>query len=244
MFHLKKLAYSLLLFVFCSAVNAEAIDVENQRDPWESFNRKVFVFNDTADQYLLAPVARGYQTITPDPVEDGLGNVFSNLHEITNIANDLLQFEFARAGVDTGRFLINSTIGLLGFFDVASKVGLEKEEQDFGLTLASWGLDSGPYIMIPFMGPSTLRDGVGTAVDRATTDIAGDIDHVPTRNAMMGIKVIDTRAGLLQAEKLITGDRYSFIRDVYLQRRDAAAGLESSDDSFGEEDFDSFEEWE
>ena len=220
------------------------LTVENKRDPWEGFNRKVFAFNDTADKYFLAPIARGDRAVTPDVVEEGISNIFDNLFEITTIANDLLQLELVQAGSDTGRFVINSTVGVLGIFDVASKVGLEKNQQDFGLTLANWGVDSGPYVVLPFLGPSTVRDGFGTAVDGATTDVINQVEHVPTRNTSTGVKLISTRAGLLQAEELITGDRYVFIRDVYLQRRDAAAGVVTEEDSFGDEDFDAFEEWE
>lgn len=223
--------------------NEGGVDEQLNRDPWEGFNRKVFVFNDTADHYVLAPIARGYRAVTPDPVETGIGNVFSNIFEITTIANDLLQFELGQAGSDTGRFIINSTIGIFGIFDVASKVGLKKHDQDFGLTLAAWGVESGPYVMLPFLGPTTVRDGMGKLVDGRTTDYVAQLDHVPTRNQLMALREVDTRAGLLDFEKLITGDRYTFIRDVYLQHRDAAAGVEPQSDSFGEDDFDSFDDW-
>ncbi|WP_205620000.1 VacJ family lipoprotein [Dasania marina] len=236
---------SLITFIthYSFHANAEALEIENPRDPWESLNRKVFVFNDTADRYVLAPVARGYRAVTPDPVETGISNVFSNFLEITTIANDLLQFEFARAGADTGRFLINSTIGILGIFDVASKVGLEKHDQDFGLTLAAWGLDSGPYVVLPMIGPSTLRDGFGVVVDGATSDYSNELNHIRTRNQVKAAQIVDKRASLLKAEDLLSGDRYIFIRDVYLQRRDAAAGVEVEASGFGEEDFESFDNW-
>ncbi len=192
---------------------------------------------------MLAPVAKGYRTITPDSVEDGIGNALSNVLEITTIANDLLQFEFTRATEDTGRFVINSTVGIGGIFDVASKVGLERNTQDFGLTLAVWGVGSGPYVMLPLFGPATVRDALGMMVDRRTSDFSFNLDHVQTRNQIMAIRLVNTRAGLLAAEGFITGDRYSFIRDVYLQLRDTAAGLEPQQDSFGEQDFDSFDDW-
>lgn len=252
-----RLGSGLLLIICCLMACAQnepraieddqqsvVLEIENERDPWEGFNRKVFAFNDTADEYVFAPIAKGYQWITPDIVEDGVSNVFSNLFEITTIANDLLQLELVQASSDTGRFVINSTVGVLGVFDVASKIGLEKNQQDFGLTLASWGVDSGPYLMLPFLGPSTVRDGVGFMVDGETTAYRNYVDHVPTRNSMKALELVDLRASLLEAEKLITGDRYTFIRDVYLQRRDAAAGVEAQGDGFGDEDFESFEDWE
>ncbi|MCR8923551.1 VacJ family lipoprotein [Dasania sp. GY-MA-18] len=243
---MRGLIYSCLISFlthYSLAANAQALDIENPRDPWEGLNRKVFVFNDNADHYVLAPVARGYRAVTPDPVETGIRNVFSNLLEITTIANDLLQLEFAQAGADTGRFLINSTVGLLGIFDVASKVGLEKHDQDFGLTLASWGLGSGPYVVLPLVGPSTLRDSAGIVVDSASSDYMNELEHVPTRNQVKALQIVNVRAGLLKAEELVSGDRYVFIRDAYLQRRDAAAGVEPQDDGFGDEDFESFDDW-
>lgn len=210
-------------------------------DPWEGFNRKVFTFNEAADKYLLTPVAKSYRAVTPDPVEEGVSNMFDNLGELTTIINDLLQFRLVKASSDTGRFLINSTVGVLGFFDVASHLGLEEDGQDFGLTLARWGVNNGPYLMLPFLGPSTIRDGVGRAVDSTSgSDFISELEHVPTRNQLLALKIVDLRAGLLQAEGLISGDKYIFIRDVYLQHRAAKASDEPIVDSFGEEDF---EEW-
>jgi phospholipid-binding lipoprotein MlaA len=213
----------------------------SERDPWEGFNRAIFSFNEQADKYVLKPIAQGYQWVTPDPVEDGVTNVFSNLWELTTIANDLLQFKFVQAAEDTGRFLLNTTVGLLGIFDVASHVGLEKNQEDFGQTLGAWGVSSGPYIVVPLLGPYTVRDGFGRIVDGVTTDYVANLDHVPTRNELQGLRVIDSRAGLLEAEKLITGDRYTFIRDAYLQRRDFLVNDGPLEDSFGDDDFD--ESW-
>lgn len=212
------------------------------RDPWESYNRKVFVFNDGADRYFLAPVARGYQWVTPDPVESGIRNFFSNLDDIMVIANDLLQFKFAQAGSDSGRFLINSTLGVAGFFDVASKVGLEKHRQDVGITFAHWGAESGPFVMMPFLGPFTVRDGMGAMVGGFADVITTQVSHVPTRNTLIGTELIDRRASLLAAESLISGDRYTFLRDVYLQQRDFLTSGGVVEDSFGDEDFESWDD--
>lgn len=209
-------------------------------DPWESFNRKIFVFNDYADSYVLKPVAKGYQLITPDPVEQGISNVFSNLFEVTTIANDLLQFKLAQAASDTGRLLLNSTVGLAGLFDVATSIGLEKHNEDFGQTMGYWGIGTGPYLVVPLLGSYTLRDGVGGYID-VYTDVVSDIDHIPTRNVLWALRTIDKRASLLAAEELITGDRYTFIRDAYLQRRHYLVKDGVIEDSFGEEDFE--ESW-
>ena len=210
-------------------------------DPWEGMNRKIFAFNDAADRWFLKPIAQGYQTITPDPVENGVSNLFANLFEVTTIVNDLLQFKLAQAASDTGRFLVNSTVGLLGLFDVASHIGLEKHNEDFGQTLGYWGVGSGPYVVVPLLGSYTLRSGAGGITESQTTAFSQYVDHVPTRNQLLFAQVIDKRAGLLSAEELITGDRYSFIRDAYLQQREYLTRDGKVEDSFGEEDFD--EEW-
>jgi phospholipid-binding lipoprotein MlaA len=205
-------------------------------DPWESWNRKVFGFNDFVDRYTLSPAAKAYRYVTPDPVENGVGNVFSNLSEITNIINGLLQFKLVQAGSDTGRFVVNSTVGLLGVFDVATGLGLEKTREDFGQTLGYWGIGPGPYVVLPFMGPLNLRDGLGTFAD-SYTDLVRDVDHIPTRNKLYGLRLIDVRARLLAAEELVSGDRYTFVRDVYLQRREFLVNDGEVEDSFGEDDW-------
>jgi phospholipid-binding lipoprotein MlaA len=217
-------------------LTAQAEDY-SERDPWEGLNRSIFAFNDTADKYVLKPIAKGYQWVTPDPVEEGVSNVFSNLWSLTTIVNDLLQLKFGQAAEDTGRFLVNSTVGLLGIFDVATPMGLEGSNEDFGQTLGYWGVNSGPYVVVPLFGPYTVRDGFGRLVD-GNTDPVAYIDDVPTRNQTFGVRVVSDRAGLLEAEKLITGDRYTFIRDAYLQRRDALVNDGVVEDNFGDEDFD------
>lgn len=205
-------------------------------DPWEPMNRKIYAFNDVADQYFLSPVAKSYQWVTPDVVEQGVGNVFANLLEINTILNDLLQFKFAQAASDTGRFLVNSTIGLAGLFDVATPIGLEKHNEDFGQTLGHWGVGAGPYLVAPLMGSYNLRDGLGAVVD-VQTSLLSEIDHVPTRNQLWALQAIDKRAGLFAAEKLISGDKYAFIRDAYLQRRQYLVKDGKVEDNFGEEDY-------
>ncbi|UXY55269.1 MlaA family lipoprotein [Pseudomonas tohonis] len=190
-----------------------------ESDPWEGVNRVIFRFNDTLDTYALKPVAQGYQAVTPDFVEDGVHNVFSNVGDVGNLANDLLQAKFHDAGVDTGRLIFNTTFGLLGVFDVATRMGLQRNDEDFGQTLGAWGMGSGPYVVLPLLGPSTLRDAPAKIPDSYLGPYPY-IDHVPTRNVIRGVNVIDTRANLLSAEKFIQGDKYNFIRNAYLQNRE------------------------
>ncbi len=188
-------------------------------DPWEGVNRVIFRFNDTVDTYALKPVAQGYQAVTPQFLEDGVHNVFGNIGDVGNLANNLLQGKFHDAGVDTGRLIFNSTFGLLGFFDVARHMGLRKNDEDFGQTLGAWGLQSGPYVVLPLLGPSTVRDAVGLLPDSQLAPYPY-IDHVPTRNLTRAVDVVDARASLLSAEKLVSGDKYIFLRNAYLQNRE------------------------
>lgn len=215
------------LLVGCATVKGPA----DPRDPLESYNRAVFEFNDGVDRYFLKPVAKGYDAVTPAPVQKGVSNFFGNLGDVITIFNDLLQFKVVQFASDTGRFLINSTLGLGGLIDWASDMGLEKHHEDFGQTLGYWGVPEGPYFVIPFIGPSTIRDTAGEIADTAEFDpIWREIhDGFPTtardENTAWSLragKAIDTRASLLKAEKILDEaalDRYSFIREAYLQKR-------------------------
>lgn len=191
----------------------------SEDDPWEGFNRAIFTFNDTLDTYALKPLAQGYQAVMPQFLEDGIHNMFRNIGDVGNLANDLLQAKPRAAGVDTARLLMNTTLGLAGFFDVGTKMGLQRNDEDFGQTLGHWGVGSGPYVMLPFFGPSTLRDAPAKYVDTYTTPYRY-MNDIPARNMALGMSVIDTRASLLSSEKLITGDKYTFIRNAYLQNRE------------------------
>ncbi|MCY1341683.1 putative phospholipid-binding lipoprotein MlaA [compost metagenome] len=196
-----------------------AAGAATEEDPWESFNRPIFRFNDTLDTYALKPLAQGYQKVTPQFLEDGVHNVFNNIGDVRNLANNLLQGKLHDAGVDTSRLIFNTTFGLLGFFDVGTQMGLTRSDEDFGQTLGAWGVGSGPYLMLPFFGPSTLRDAPAKVPDSFLAPYPY-IDHVPTRNVTRGVEVVDTRAALLSAEKMVSGDKYVFIRNVYLQNRE------------------------
>ncbi len=194
---------------------------QNTRDPLEPLNRGIYTFNDAVDRAVLKPVAQGYRAVLPQLVRTGVSNFFSNLNDLTVILNGLLQLKLPQAASDTGRFLINTTIGILGLFDVATQLGLEKHNEDFGQTLGYWGIGSGPYLVLPFLGPSSFRDGVGRFVD-TFSDVVLNIDHIRTRNQFWGTRIVSDREHLLDSEKVLDTaaiDRYAFIRDAYLQRR-------------------------
>ena len=230
----------LVQSLICGGLSLSGLAVSDegrQNDPLESFNRAVFVFNDTADRWVLKPIARGYRALTPDPVERGVSRMFGNLGEVLNTVNDVMQGKAGQAGNDVGRLLVNSTVGLAGFFEVAEHWGMPKSEgEDFGQTFAVWGIGQGSYIVLPFLGPSTFRDAPGRALDSLLNPI-GFIDHVPTRNQIYGADVLTGRAELLEAEKLISGDKYSFVRDVYLQRREYLISDGQVEDDFGDDEY-------
>jgi phospholipid-binding lipoprotein MlaA len=235
-----KLRIRQLLLVLCALpLLAAAAEQDTNPDPWESVNRKIFAFNDFTDRYFLKPVAKGYDKVTPQFLEDGVHNMFSNLGEVGDILNSLLQGKFKNSASAGGRLVLNSTVGLLGFFDVASKVGLASHEEDFGQTLAHWGVKSGPYVVLPFLGPRTVRDSFGNIADVYIDPLPHVVQYVPTRNQLYGLRIVDTRAQLLKAEELISGDRYIFMRDAYLQRRQFLINDGAVQDTFGnDEDFD------
>lgn len=206
-------------FVATCAIFGTSLSQAAEEDPWEGVNRVIFNFNDKVDTYTLKPLAQGYQKVTPAFLEDGIGNVFSNLGDVVVLTNDLLQGKARDAGIDTSRILFNTTFGVLGFFDVATRMGLQKNDEDFGQTLGAWGLGSGPYVVLPLLGPSSVRDAAGRVPD-AYLQPYPHMDHVPTRNVTRAVNVVDLRAGLLSAERMITGDKYVFIRNAYLQNRE------------------------
>ena len=210
-------------------------------DPFEGFNRKVFAFNLKLDRWVLKPVAKGYDAVAPGFVKTGVSNFFSNLGEITNIVNDALQWKWLQASNDTGRLLLNSTIGIGGLFDVASVAGLEESPgEDFGQTLGRWGFKRGPYIMLPVLGPTTVRDGLGIPVN-SLLDPVYYLEDPEARYGLVALRLTSQRADLLEVEKLASGDFYLFVRDTYLQRRDYLERdgeiSDSYEDDFGSDEF-------
>ena len=216
--------------------DAPEVQDEQSADPWQAFNRKVFAFNEVVDKYTLRPLAVTYRALMPDPLEVGVRNIFNNVLEVPSILNGTLQGKFGGAAHDSGRLLVNTTLGLGGLLDVAQYMNLPADErEDFGQTLAVWGYESSAYLVLPFLGPSTLRDGLAKPVDWFTNPTSY-IDHVPTDNTVLGVSLLNTRAGLLPLEESISGDRYTFIRDAYLQRRAYLINNGEVNDDFGAED--------
>ena len=207
----------LLALALCGAVVAE----ENPRDPYEGFNRSMFAVNEAVDKFTAKPVAQAYDMVTPLPVKAGVGNFFGNVGDLWIGVNSALQGTLGDAGVDLGRLLINSSVGIFGFFDVASELGLEKHEEDFGQTMAVWGVGDGGYMFWPIIGPRTVRDTAGWVVD-SYADPVWRARPIATRNSMVALRFVDIRASLLPAEKVVDEaalDKYAYIRDAYLQRR-------------------------
>lgn len=205
------------LFAGCASTS----EYRNPSDPWEPFNRVVFQFNEDFDTAFLKPIAKGYQAITPAPVDRGITNFFENLADVRNTVNNALQFKMTRAATSLGRIVVNSTVGVLGFMDVASNMNLPKYNEDFGQTLGTWGLPPGPFVVLPFLGPSTGRDTVGLVGDW----YADPLTYVNDGGVAWGAKalrIIDRRADLLAASKVLEQaalDPYAFVRDAFLQRR-------------------------
>ena len=235
---IKRLTKTLLPLILSAPLLVTTAYAEEERSgALEGYNRTVHSFNSKLDRWLLKPIAKGYKAVTPDPVERGVSNFFGNLKEVINIPNDLLQGKFKQAANDTGRLLVNSTLGIGGLFEVADEFGLEKSDgEDLGQTLAAWGVPSGPYIVVPFLGPSTLRDLPAGVVDSIAFDPLQHVDNVSLRNSLYGLRLIDTRVQLLSAEELVSGDSYTFFKDAYLQRREYLANDGDVEDDFGDED--------
>jgi phospholipid-binding lipoprotein MlaA len=194
----------------------------NPSDPWEVYNRHMFDFNDRVDRAVLKPVAQAYEVVLPEPVRNCVNNAFRNLAEPVNAINDLLQAKPSDAMVDLSRFFWNSTAGAGGCFDLAAKAGAPRNNEDFGQTLGRWGLAAGPYFVLPLLGPSSLRDAFGRLFDFLRTDPVWYIKNIRLRNSLVGTRIVDTRASLLPAEKVLEAaalDKYQFVRDGYLQLR-------------------------
>jgi phospholipid-binding lipoprotein MlaA len=194
----------------------------NPADPLERVNRAVYAFNDATDKAVLTPVAKGYRAVLPGFLRTGISNFFSNLEDVWVSVNDVLQGKFQEGLEDATRVIFNSTFGIAGIFDFASDVGMPKHNEDFGQTLGRWGLASGPYVVIPFLGPSTFRDGFGLLFDYNADLVYWATESVPVRNSLYATRAISNRAKLLDATSVIEQaalDKYAFTRDAWLQRR-------------------------
>jgi phospholipid-binding lipoprotein MlaA len=227
--------FGLLLSVATLSFSNEG----DSNDPFEGFNRVFYELNfNILDPLLIKPVAVVYDGIAPKPLRAGLRNFFSNLDEIPNLANNILQGKLSAAGQNGGRFIINTTFGLAGFLDIAKSAGLyPAEKEDFGQTLAVWGVPEGPYLMLPFFGPSTLRDAPSNYVD-SLLDPFNYNDSLSVRVAVKGVDLISLRADLLGIDDVMSGDEYLFVRDVYLQNREYVIS-----DGVIEDDFDDLEDY-
>ena len=213
------LAFTALLAVGCASNPNRVTD---PRDPLEPFNRAVYRFNTDFDKAFMRPLAKGYKAVTPEVVDRGITNFFNNIDDFTSFVNNILQFKMSRAGSDLGRMFMNSTVGLLGFFDVATNAGLPSYKEDFGQTLGYWGLEPGAYFMLPIFGPSTMRDNIGFAGD-IVTDPFFSIDAGQVYWGFVTLRIVDFRADRLGAGQILEDaalDPYVFLRDAYLQRRE------------------------
>lgn len=209
---------ALVLFMTGCATTNQSAGVS---DPLEGYNRAMYKFNDAVDTAVLKPVAKGYDAVVPDPISQGVSNFFSNLNDITVIINDLFQGKFYQAYRDTHRFVLNTTVGVAGIFDVASLSGFTKNNEDFGQTLGVWGAEPGAYVVLPFFGPRNVRDTFGLVGDMFTDPVMY-VEGDDARLALAGTRVVDTRANLLKAEKVLdqaATDEYSYVRDAYMSRR-------------------------
>jgi phospholipid-binding lipoprotein MlaA len=217
----RRLCALLLIAATLSGCATSPAGKRDARDPWERVNRATFKFNDAVDRAVAKPVAKGYRKVAPQFVETGVSNFFDNLEYPVVLVNDLLQGKFKAALNDTGRLLLNTTLGLGGLLDPASDAGLDKNDEDFGQTLGKWGAKSGPYLVLPFFGPSTVRDGFGNVADRFTEPLTY-VERDRIRFSLQAVGLVDTRARLLDLEETLNQayDRYAFLRNAYLQRRE------------------------
>ncbi len=219
-FKLTKIILTCLLLVL-----ATGCATQSNRDPLESINRGVYKFNDVTDKAVIKPVATAYKTVAPSPIRKGISNFFNNLGSLTSVLNNILQLKFSNAFSEAGRFVINSTFGIAGLIDVASMDNIPQHREDFGQTLGHWGVDNGAYLVLPFLGPSTVRDTTGFVVDSVTSDpitYTHNIGEVRLHNQIRAVQFLDARAQLLDATDIIDDaalDPYAFARDAYLQRR-------------------------
>lgn len=220
---LTRLSKNLVLILCLFTSSCATVSAPDDRDPWESFNRSIGSFNDAFDKAIAVPVATAYQAVLPDFIETGISNFFSNLGDVIVIVNDLLQFKFEQAGSDFSRLLMNTTFGLLGFIDVATHMDLPKHDEDFGQTLATWGVGDGAYLVLPFLGPSSVRDATGLVVDFSFLDPVTYVEDDEARWSLIALRAVDKRANLLEASRILEQsgiDPYVALRNTYYQIRE------------------------
>ena len=227
----------LILLLF-STILTFSNSEEVNNDPWENLNRKTHNFNMTLDDYVIRPIAETYDFIIPEFVQTGFSNVFDNLGAPVSAANNLIQFKPVGFITETSRFILNSTFGIFGLFDVASRLGIKERNEDFGQSLGHWGFASGPYLVIPFFGPSSARDGFSLAPDYYLRPDLVRFEDNKSDLALNGLSVVNLRAGLLSISDLSGNDQYSFYRDAYLQRREYEINDGKIDDSLFDDEFD------
>lgn len=228
----------ILLFVALSGVPLFSQASEEDRDPWEPVNRVVFKFNLAVDEAVLKPVAEVYTLVAPEPVEQGVRNFFANIGEIRNATNNLFQAKWRETLTSSGRFVINSTVGIGGLFDVAGHIGLAAEQEDFGQTLGHWGVPSGPYLVIPLFGPSSVRDSTGKFADVWLSPLQYTNLDLEQRTGLVILDGVQTRVDLLASDNLFAGDSYIVIREAFLSKQayDTRDGSPSSDPFFDKSD--------
>ena len=227
----------LILLLFSTNLTFSNSEEVNN-DPWENLNRKTHKFNMTLDDYVIRPIAETYDFIIPEFVQIGFSNVFDNLGVPVSAANNLIQFKPVGFITETSRFILNSTFGIFGLFDVASRLGIKERNEDFGQSLGHWGFASGPYLVIPFFGPSSARDGFSLAPDYYLRPDLVRFEDNKSDLALNGLSVVNLRAGLLSISDLSGNDQYSFYRDAYLQRREYEINDGKIDESFFDDEFD------
>ena len=227
----------LILLLFSTNLTFSNSEEVNS-DPWENLNRKTHNFNMTLDDYVIRPIAETYDFIIPEFVQTGFSNVFDNLGMPVSAANNLIQFKPVGFITETSRFILNSTFGIFGLFDVASRLGIKERNEDFGQSLGHWGFASGPYLVIPFFGPSSARDGFSLAPDYYLRPDLVRFEDNKSDLALNGLSVVNLRAGLLSISDLSGNDQYSFYRDAYLQRREYEINDGKIDDSLFDDEFD------
>jgi phospholipid-binding lipoprotein MlaA len=219
---IRKNFQKLVIFLFLLANPVFAMTAVNPKDPYERFNRLVFAFNDVIDNAILQPLAKLYNKIVPKPLNKRISNFYNNIDTVPTVLNDVLQANFYQATSDAWRLIINSTAGILGFFDIGSEIGLEPNTEDFGLTLAQWGYKNSNYLVLPFIGPTTFRDGIGFFINYQYLTIYPYIYPVNERYRLYFLGLVQRRADLAHFQNVMDEaalDKYVFMRDAYMQRR-------------------------